>query len=157
MGMMEIPTYDNKNAASVTVALGKNPCELYEHQVDAMMELNKINRKSHFSALIVLPTGAGKTRTATYWLLKNAVNVHKKVLWIAHRHLLLDQAAESFVSNGYSDLLTNRTNDAEKAALGKIFPDDIIYSIDLDTLIKKALSKISKPWITGWTVRIFSS
>ena len=231
MGMMEIPTYDNKNAASVTVALGKNPCELYEHQVDAMMELNKINRKSHFSALIVLPTGAGKTRTATYWLLKNAVNVHKKVLWIAHRHLLLDQAAESFVSNGYSDLLTNRTNysyriisgthdkpihivgdedilivgkdsiiknlkaldkwmdgqdiflvideahhavartyqsiisyvkrfaeehvnqvkmlgltatpyrtnDAEKAALGKIFPDDIIYSIDLDTLIKKGI------------------
>ena len=226
-----MPMFDNKNAAVVSVAHEDNPCNLYEHQIAAMLELNKINKRPHFSALVVLPTGAGKTRTATYWLLKNAINSHKRVLWIAHRHLLLDQAAESFVSNGYSNLLTNRanykyriisgnhdkpihitgdedilivgkdsiiknlkalndwmdgqdiyvvideahhavartyrsiidyvehfadehlgcvkmigltatpyrTNEAEKAALGKIFPDDIIYSIDLDTLIKRGI------------------
>ena len=101
-------TYENKNAAIVTVAKGKNPRQLYDHQNKAMIKLNEINRKKDFSAIIVLPTGAGKTLTAVYWLLKNAVNKHTKVLWIAHRHLLLEQAAEAFVSNGYSDLLSDR-------------------------------------------------
>ena len=229
--MQNAPTYDNKNSATVTVAKGKNPRELYKHQEAAMFKLNEIDRKKDFSAIIVLPTGAGKTLTSVYWLLKNAVNKHIKVLWIAHRHLLLDQAAEAFVTNGYSDLLPNRvnykyriisgihdkpvhikgdediliagkdsiikslsaigewmkgedvylvvdeahhavartyqsiiryvkdeasknsthvkmigltatpyrTNVEEKAVLGKIFPDDIIYSIDLDTLIKRGI------------------
>ena len=77
-------TYENKNAAIVTVAKGKNPRQLYDHQNKAMIKLNEINRKKDFSAIIVLPTGAGKTLTAVYWLLKNAVNKHTKVLWIAH-------------------------------------------------------------------------
>ena len=69
------------------VEQGKNPKELYNHQVEAMQELNVINRKKDFSAILVLPTGAGKSLTSVYWLLKNAINSHKKVLWIAHRHL----------------------------------------------------------------------
>ena len=226
-----MPTYDNKNAATVTVAKGKNPRQLFKHQESAMFKLNEIDKKKDFSAIIVLPTGGGKTLTSVYWLLKNAVNKRKKVLWIAHRHLLLDQAAEAFVNNGYSDLLPNRTNyryriisgihdkpvhiigdediliagkdsiiknlqavgdwmkgediylvideahhavartyqsiiryvqkeavknsthvkmigltatpyrtnEAEKAALGQLFPDDIIFSIDTDTLIKRGI------------------
>jgi len=226
-----MPTYDNKNAATVTVAKGKNPRQLFKHQEAAMFRLNDIDKKKDFSAIIVLPTGAGKTLTSVYWLLKNAINKRKKVLWIAHRHLLLDQAAEAFVNNGYSDLLPNRTsykyriisgihdkpihikgdediiiagkdsiiknlqaignwmsdediylvideahhavartyqkiiryvreeavknsshvkmigltatpyrtNEAEKAALGALFTDDIIFSIDTDTLIKRGI------------------
>ena len=226
-----MPTYENMNSATVTVAKGKNPRELYKHQEAAMFKLNEIDRKKDFSAIVVLPTGAGKTLTSVYWLLKNAINKRIRVLWIAHRHLLLEQAAEAFVSNGYSDLLPNRinykyriisgihdkpihikgdediliagkdsiiknlsaigqwmkdediyvvideahhavartyqsiirflkdeaaknsthvkmigltatpyrTNEAEKAVLGMIFPDDIIYSIDLDTLIKQGI------------------
>ena len=230
-GENEMPTYDNKNAAIVTIAKGKNPRQLFKHQEAAMFKLNEINKKKDFSAIIVLPTGAGKTLTSVYWLLKNAINKRKRVLWIAHRHLLLDQAAEAFVNNGYSDLLPNRTsykyriisgihdkpihikgdediliagkdsiiknlqpigdwmsdedvylvideahhavartyqkiiryvreeadknsthikiigltatpyrtNEAEKAALGAIFTDDIIFSIDTDTLIKRGI------------------
>ena len=37
-----------------------------------------------------------------------------------------------------------RTSEKEKAALGKIFTDDIIYSIDLDTLIKKGILSVPK-------------
>ncbi len=40
--------------------------------------------------------------TASLWLLKNALNKHKKILWIAHRQMLLDQAAESFKKNSIS-------------------------------------------------------
>lgn len=224
-------TFENKNSATITVERGRNPRELYKHQTDAMLELSKVNQKKDFSAIIVLPTGAGKTLTSVCWLLKNAVNSRKKVLWIAHRHLLLEQAAEAFALNGYSDLLPERltyqyrivsgihdrpvhirgdediliagkdsivknldalgrwmngedlylvideahhaaartyqtiinfvknearahsahvkmigltatpyrTDEAEKAVLGMIFPDDIIYSIDLDTLIKRGI------------------
>ena len=226
-----MPTYDNKNAAIITVAKGKNPRQLFKHQEAAMFKLNEINKKKDFSAIIVLPTGAGKTLTSVYWLLKNVINKRKRVLWIAHRHLLLDQAAEAFVNNGYSDLLPDRTsykyriisglhdkpvhiigdediiiagkdsiiknlqavgdwmndedvylvideahhavartyqkiiryvretavknsshvkmigltatpyrtNEAEKGALGAIFTDDIIFSIDTDTLVKRGI------------------
>lgn len=78
-------------AGTVKVMQGNLP-QLYEHQVDAMTNLNQIDQKSQFNSLLVLPTGGGKTLTATYWLLKNAVDKKKKVLWIAHRHLLLEQA-----------------------------------------------------------------
>lgn len=54
----------------------------------------------------MLPTGGGKTYTATIWLLKRAINRGKKILWIAHRKELLDQAAETFQAHAYADYLT---------------------------------------------------
>ena len=100
----------NKNAQIVKVISGRNPITLHEHQIEAMTELNKINKRETFHSILVLPTGGGKTLTAVYWLLKNAVDKKKKVLWIAHRHLLLEQAADSFVNNCYADVMMNETN-----------------------------------------------
>ena len=85
----------NKNAGIVKRRIGKNARQLYEHQENAIKALNKIDAKDEFSTLVVLPTGGGKTMTAATWLLSNAVDKNKKVLWIAHRHLLLEQAAEA--------------------------------------------------------------
>lgn len=106
---MNAQTYVNYNAKTITPAVGKNPRTLYEHQIDAMKEMDKINKKDTFRSLLVLPTGGGKTLTAVYWLLKNAIDKDKKVLWIAHRHLLLEQAAEAFELNAYSDTMVNKT------------------------------------------------
>ena len=58
--------------------------------------LNQINQESAYSTLVVLPTGGGKTYTASLRLLKNALDQGKKILWVAHRQMLLDQAASSF-------------------------------------------------------------
>ena len=148
-----MPTFENTNSAVVSVDRGKNPKELYKHQIDAMTKLNEINRKQDFSAIIVLPTGAGKTLTSVYWLLKNAVNAHKKVLWIAHRHLLLEQAAEAFVLNGYSDLLPERQNYKYRIISGihdkpvHITGDEDILIAGKDSIIKN-LPALSK-WING--------
>ncbi len=90
-------TVENMNAQTITPAPGRNPRQLYEHQVEAEKALDEINRKGEFRALLVLPTGGGKTLTAVHWLLRNAVDRGKKILWIAHRHLLLEQAADTFV------------------------------------------------------------
>jgi superfamily II DNA or RNA helicase len=107
---MDRITVINKNASTVKVMTGKNPRQLYEHQVNAIAALNKIDTKDSFSTLVVLPTGGGKTMTAATWLLSNAVDNNKKILWIAHRHLLLEQAAEAFCKNAYSEKLVLTTN-----------------------------------------------
>ena len=54
----------NKNAGTIKIKQGKNSRILYPHQADAIFELNRINKRTSFSTLVVLPTGAGKTATA---------------------------------------------------------------------------------------------
>lgn len=73
--------------------------KLYTHQLAAVDSLNKKviqENKTPFAGLLVLPTGGGKTLTAAYWVAKNFLDKGKKVLWIAHRHTLLEQAKETF-------------------------------------------------------------
>ena len=79
----------------------------YQHQKQAMDNLNIIDERDAYSTLVVLPTGGGKTYTASMWLLRHALNRHKKILWIAHRQMLLDQAAESFQKYAYASSLPN--------------------------------------------------
>ena len=84
---------------------GTNIRTPYEHQKKAMEALEKMNQESYYSTLVVLPTGGGKTYTASMWLLKNAIDKKKKILWIAHRQMLLDQAAESFQKFAYKEVV----------------------------------------------------
>ena len=100
---------ENINAQTITPAQGKNPRQLYEHQEEALKKLDIIDKQREFRTLLVLPTGGGKTLTAAYWLLRNAVDNGKKILWLAHRYLLLEQAAEAFSRNAYTDIMVNRT------------------------------------------------
>jgi len=99
---------ENENCFVVT-PFDRAPRELYPHQTDAISALDNINKKENFKSILVLPTGGGKTLTAVYWLLKNAVDQGKKVLWLAHRSLLLEQAADTFVRNASAKIMTNRT------------------------------------------------
>jgi superfamily II DNA or RNA helicase len=132
---------ENYNAKLVSPAEGKNPRVLYEHQVDAMKALDKIDMRN-FKSLLVLPTGGGKTLTAAYWLLKNAVDKGKKVLWVAHRHLLLEQAAEAFERNSYTGLMINNTRYKYRIISGlhdkpiHIKKDDNILIVSKDSIIR---------------------
>jgi superfamily II DNA or RNA helicase len=94
----------------VTPKTGSNSRTSYNHQKQAMESLNIIDRNSSYSTLVVLPTGGGKTYTASVWLLNHALNKHRKILWIAHRQMLLDQAAESFQKYAYASSLPNITS-----------------------------------------------
>lgn len=88
----------------ITPKQRKNARIPYEHQKEAMGALTKLDEsKKSYSGLIVLPTGGGKTYTATTWLLKHALDHKKKVLWIAHRQFLLDQAADAFQTYAYAE------------------------------------------------------
>ncbi|WP_449416673.1 DEAD/DEAH box helicase family protein [Phormidium nigroviride] len=91
-------------SGQIQVKKGENPKELYAHQNEAIKALNQKNQ-TNFEGLLVLPTGGGKTLTAVHWLLRNFIDKRKKVLWIAHRHELLNQAIETIKNNAYSSLL----------------------------------------------------
>jgi superfamily II DNA or RNA helicase len=99
-------TIQVEKSGQIQVNKGKNPRELYAHQNEAIKALDQKN-KSPFEGLLVLPTGGGKTLTAVHWLLRNFIDKRKKVLWIAHRHELLDQAFETLKFSAYPSLLSD--------------------------------------------------
>ncbi|OYD94806.1 hypothetical protein CDG76_15585 [Nostoc sp. 'Peltigera membranacea cyanobiont' 210A] len=99
-------TVEVEYSGQIKVNAGKNPRELYAHQNEAIKALDQKN-KSPFEGLLVLPTGGGKTLIAINWLLRNFIDKGKKVLWIAHRHELLDQAFETLKFSADPSLLNN--------------------------------------------------
>jgi superfamily II DNA or RNA helicase len=100
-----------------------------------MENLDIIDKLDDYSTLVVLPTGGGKTYTASLWLLKSALNKHKKILWIAHRQMLLDQAAESFQKYAYAETLPNVTNFNYRIVSGAVSHDRTIDIIPSDNLL----------------------
>lgn len=144
---------ENINAQTITPALGKNPRQLYEHQEEAIRKLDAMDKRGPFRTLLVLPTGGGKTLTAAYWLLRNAVDQNKKILWLAHRHLLLEQAAEAFARNAYTDTMVNRTVFNYRIISGMhdkpvhIQKTDRILITSKDSMIR-SLDKL-KNWLNG--------
>lgn len=131
------------DAGTIEVARGDNPRRLYEHQQQAVQQLNAqviMLNGQPFAGLLVIPTGGGKTMTAVQWLLRNCVDKDKKVLWIAHRHELLEQAKESFQNNAYSDLLKSRRSFNYRIVSGiNDKPKDIRTSDDIIIASKDSL------------------
>ena len=75
--------------------------DLYDYQQDLLTQLQQLLKSSSNlkCALLSLPTGAGKTRTAveallTWW--NKDENINPYILWIAQSEELCEQAAESF-------------------------------------------------------------
>ena len=70
---------------------------LYDFQEDAVRALKK-----HFidddrtAGMLVMPTGSGKSRTSTFFLIRDMVSRGYQVIWLVHRHMLIDQAADCF-------------------------------------------------------------
>jgi len=77
----------------------------YEYQQEAWEALSRYwaqtRRNGRFRGLLVMPTGSGKTYTAVSWLMENHINGGGRVLWIAHRYNLLEQAAHAFYRAAY--------------------------------------------------------
>ncbi len=144
---------DNEFRRTIKVVKGKNPRELKKHQADTLKELNKKVAASpkDFAGIIVMPTGAGKTFTAVNWILENYINKGKKVLWIAHRHLLLEQAYKTFRYSAYSDVLSEREDINIRTLSGKhdkgkhITEDDDILIASKDSIISN--QKYYRKWL----------
>ena len=98
-------TTESEYAGSFEVSKNNSNIQLYAHQGDAIRSLNqKIFSADTFAGLLVLPTGGGKTLTATYWLMQDILDKGGKIIWLAHRHELLNQARNSFEKVCYHDI-----------------------------------------------------
>lgn len=95
-------------SGEIIVKESKNNKSLYIHQKDAINKLNKESKKDIYKALLVIPTGGGKTFTSIYWVLNQMIDKKKKVLWIAHRHELLNQTIKTAIDSSSSDIVPNR-------------------------------------------------
>lgn len=73
---------------------------LFDHQSEAHRHLDEhheASRKSgRFQGILQMPTGAGKTLTAVRWLSERVLPERHRIIWLAHRHELLEQAALAF-------------------------------------------------------------
>lgn len=99
---------DNVFAGQIEISKSQNTGFGPEaHQLAAIKNLNKYKDSDDYAAILVLPTGGGKTYTATYWLGKNVLDKGGKVLWIAHRHSLIDQAMEGFIKVANQSVYSN--------------------------------------------------
>lgn len=152
---MDADYIEVKSFGEVYTKKGTNIRTPYEHQKKAMACLDKINSSPAYSTLVVLPTGGGKTYTASMWLLKNALDKKKKILWIAHRQMLLDQAAESFQKFAYAEVMPHISSFRFRVISGAsshdrtsdIQPSDNLLIGSKDS-ISRNLDRLDK-WLAG--------
>lgn len=76
---------------------------LWAHQEKAVTAAREAYRAGHRSILLVAPTGAGKTKIGVTFVL-TAVARGGKVLWLAHREELLQQAKARLHREGIPDV-----------------------------------------------------
>lgn len=131
-----------RHEGQIRVKLKSNPIQLYEHQLEALDVLKKMDQHPSFKSILVIPTGGGKTLTTCWWLLNGALNKRKKVLWLAHRQLLLEQAIKAFELNAYADVMTERLEFSYRVISGvhqsatMIKPTDDLLIVSKDSLVK---------------------
>lgn len=142
-------------AGTIRVREERNPIELYLHQKEALKAMDRaiLNEDAErFAGLLVIPTGGGKTLTAVHWVLRNVINNNKKVLWLAHRHELLEQALSSVKKNSYSSLINKRKEFRYRIISGQhdrpvnIRKDDDIIVASKDSL-NRGLNYLINNWL----------
>ena len=93
----------------MTISATESLLRLHPHQLGAIRDLQLRTDEPDFAGMLMLPTGGGKTLTAGYWLAQNFLDRRKKILWIAHRHELLNQAKQTFVEKlAFADVFKSR-------------------------------------------------
>jgi superfamily II DNA or RNA helicase len=93
---VEIPVVDTKELTPAT--LDVSPAySLFEHQAKALRKVERLLEVEPRRALLHMPTGSGKTRTAMN-LVSNYLRNREKgvVVWLAHSEELCEQAWEEF-------------------------------------------------------------
>ena len=93
-------TYDENSKFQHTIPIDMKltPFEdvpLHDYQKEAVEKL-RTHFKTNDAGLLVMPTGSGKTRTADYYVIHDMISQGYQVLWLCHRHMLINQAANGF-------------------------------------------------------------
>ena len=112
------------------------------YQTEALRALTD-SLKLHDNVLLALPTGSGKTFVAAKWLVDHVINRDGRVVWVAHRIELLDQAYLTFARLLPPDLSTQISwwsgsrpkNPYGRVLLVSIAATRVLPKIDADYLV----------------------
>jgi len=86
-----------QDKSEVYLNLKSNKSDKYYYQVELANAIKyKLLDSDKIAGMLVLPTGGGKTRVAVTTALDKAIKDGYKILWVAHRHMLLEQAEQTF-------------------------------------------------------------
>lgn len=123
----------------------QNPPLPYAFQAEAIHRLHHMRKKSSFKGMLVLPTGGGKTTTAVRWVWESALMRGRKVLWLAHRHELLNQAYSTFCQYAQCEVTYRIISGVHDAA--RMIQQEQLLIASKDSLIhhKDVLAK----WLQG--------
>ena len=79
------------------IAAESDSIPLFPYQEKAVEALNQyFNNENGRGGILSMPTGSGKTRTSVFYLLRDMISQGYQVIWLVHRSLLIEQAAEQF-------------------------------------------------------------
>jgi superfamily II DNA or RNA helicase len=91
--------------------------------------LREFTESAISATLVVMPTGTGKTRVATM-VAETAARTHgRQSLFLAHRELLVSQAAETMLASGLTVLVEMAGQDALAAAAVVGQPDVVVGTV----------------------------
>ncbi|MBP3931905.1 MAG: DEAD/DEAH box helicase family protein [Peptostreptococcaceae bacterium] len=149
---MNIGVNEYRFSGEIYVSNSKINRNLYLHQKEAIKELTKQSKKDIFKSLLVIPTGGGKTFTTVYWVLKEIINNKKKVLWLAHRHELLNQTLKTAAQSAYRDVLTNVDKFSYRIISGSSEHDNPVNIKNEDDFIiaSKDSLNYNKEYLQSW-------
>lgn len=86
---------------------------LYSYQEKAVEAMHQyFLNEDRSSAILSMPTGSGKTRTSVYYLLHDMISQGYQVIWLCHRSMLIEQAAEQFYK--FSPLIREQNQSMEQ-------------------------------------------
>jgi superfamily II DNA or RNA helicase len=124
-----------------------DPRKPFPYQVEAWNSLSACSARRDstggFPGLLVMPTGSGKTYTAAHWLMENVVARGGRVMWVAHREALLEQAQEWFIrlaslahNPAREDPLVIRIVSGSYCVVSQLTPDDDIMLCSVASLAR---------------------
>ena len=114
--------------------------DLRPYQVQAINEAREHILAGRKSVLVVLPTGSGKTRCAAEFVTRHlSGDPSRRVLWLAHRAELIDQAATRIHRDGIAE------RDIRRIVGGKSlgYPDARVTVASIQTLVARNLTPAS--------------
>jgi len=91
----EFSIFGNPKTIDLTACV-PDDIPMFPYQDEALGKLREhFIVKDHRAGVLVMPTGSGKTRVATRFLLESMVADGWQIIWLAHRAMLIEQTASS--------------------------------------------------------------